>query len=85
MTAERKETNERPISPGLETSLIAFIAILTIIFLLVNHISESAYQARCRGYEEQIETSLQQMLVDKNELHLIQTNFEQYKTYCSAH
>lgn len=59
--------------------------IYRLIFLLANHISESTFQARCWGYEEQIEKSLKQTMAGEDEFHLIQTNFQQYKKGCSAH
>ncbi|EHR1106435.1 hypothetical protein KS880_000936 [Vibrio parahaemolyticus] len=85
MTADRKETEVQPIKPGIEIMTITVLAIFTCIFLTVLHMSESKFQARCRGYEDQIEKSLQQALADKNELHLIQTGFQQYQKVCSAH
>ncbi|EGR1555959.1 hypothetical protein D6Y19_04525 [Vibrio parahaemolyticus] len=85
MTTNRKETEEQPIKPGIEIMAITILTILTVIFLLANHISESTFQARCRGYEEQIEKSLQQTMAGEDELQLIQTHFQQYKKDCSAH
>ncbi|WP_440879118.1 hypothetical protein [Vibrio natriegens] len=85
MTTDRKETEVQPIIPGIEIMSITILTILTVIFLLVNHISESTFQARCQGYEERIETSLKQTMAGEDELHLIQTHFQQYKKDCSAH
>ncbi len=85
MTTDRKETEVQPIIPGIEIMSITILTILTVIFLLVNHISESTIQARCRGYEEQIETSLKQTMAGEDELQLIQTHFQQYKKDCGPH
>ncbi len=83
MTTNRKETDEQPIIPGGEIMSISLLTMFTVIFLLVNHISEATFQARCRGYEERIETSLQKTMAGEDALHLIQTNFRQYKKDCS--
>ncbi|MGY0617723.1 hypothetical protein [Vibrio sp. FJH11] len=79
MTTDRKETEAQPTKPGIEIMAITILTILTVIFLLANHISESTFQARCRGHEERIEKSLQQTMAGEDERHLIQTNFQQYK------
>ncbi len=83
MTTDRKETDERPIIPGTEITSITLLAIFTVMFLFVSHISDSNYQTRCLGYEEQIETSLKQTMAGENELHLIQARFQLYKRYCT--
>ena len=85
MTADRKETEVQPIKPGIEIMTITVLAIFTCIFLTVLYMSESKFQARCRGYEERIEKSLKQTMSSAVELHLIQTHFQQYKKDCSAH
>ncbi|AEX21507.1 MULTISPECIES: hypothetical protein [unclassified Vibrio] len=85
MTTDRKEVEVQPIKPGIEIMAITILTILTVIFLLANHISEPTFQARCRGYEERIEKSMKQTMAGEDELHLIQTNFQQYKKDCSAH
>ncbi|ELA9709576.1 TPA: hypothetical protein KD131_001300 [Vibrio parahaemolyticus] len=85
MTTNRKETEEQPITSDIDIIFIILLAVFVCISLMLSQVSDKQAKARCRGYEAQIEKSLERNLANKEQLNSIQTQFNQYKKDCSVH
>ncbi len=75
-----EEKRER--DPALELIFIMLTAVFLCILLMVKNSFDETQKIRCRGYEEQIEKSLERQLADETLLNSIQTDFQQYKQVC---